>query len=123
MPVSSTSLIFSLDEIAEGNYNVNTAAMCDFNEGVMMATTVKTRIIKIGNSQGIRIPKLLLDQSGLGEEVELELDQNRIVIRPAHRARYNWEEQFSVMAERKDDKVLDGDQALPTAWDEDEWEW
>ena len=88
-----------------------------------MATVMKTRIIKIGNSQGIRIPKLLLDQTSLGEEVELELQQNQIVIRPAYRARYNWEDKFMAMAEQGDDKLLDGDVLVPTIWDEEEWEW
>ena len=54
-----------------------------------MSTVVKTRIIKIGNSQGIRIPKILLDQTSLGKEVELELQQDQIVVRSAHRARHN----------------------------------
>lgn len=53
-----------------------------------MPTVVKTRIIKIGNSQGIHIPKRLLDQTNLEGEVELELQRDQIVIRPAHRARY-----------------------------------
>ena len=88
-----------------------------------MATVMKTRIIKIGNSQGIRIPKLLLDQTSLGEEVELELQQNQIVIRPAYRARYNWEDEFMAMAEQGDDKLLDGDVLVPAIWDEEEWEW
>ena len=48
-----------------------------------MNTVVKSRIVKIGNSQGVRIPKLLLDQVDWGKEVELTLQQDRIVIRPA----------------------------------------
>lgn len=88
-----------------------------------MATVVKTRIIKIGNSQGIRIPKLLLDQTDLGDEVELELQQRQIVIRSAHQPRAGWEEQFKAMAEAGDDKILDGDVMVPTAWDQEEWEW
>ena len=88
-----------------------------------MATVMKTRIIKIGNSQGIRIPKLLLDQTSLGEEVELELQHNQIVIRPAYRARYDWENKFMAMAEQGDDELLDGDVLVPTIWDEKEWEW
>jgi antitoxin MazE len=80
-------------------------------------------IVKIGNSQGIRIPKLLLDQTDLGEEVELELRGDQIVVRPAYRTRHNWENQFKAMAEQGDDKLLDGDVVIPTAWDEEEWEW
>ena len=88
-----------------------------------MPTVVKTRIVKIGNSQGIRIPKLLLDQTDLGEQVELELQGNQIVVRPAYRARHNWENQFKAMAEQGDDRLLDGDVVILTAWDEEEWEW
>ena len=88
-----------------------------------MSAAIKTRIIKIGNSQGIRIPKLLLDQTGLGGEVELEPREDHIVIRPTQRARQGWEDQFKKMAELGDDKLLDGDVLLPTTWDEDEWEW
>ncbi len=73
-----------------------------------MITVMKTRIVKIGISQGIRIPKPLLDQTDLGDEVELELHQNQIVIRRVHRARYDWESQFKAMAEHGDDKLLNG---------------
>ena len=88
-----------------------------------MPAVVKTRIIKIGNSQGIRIPKLLLDQTDLGKEVELELRGDQIVVRSAYRARRNWEDKFKAMAQQGDDKLLDGDVIIFTAWDEEEWEW
>jgi len=88
-----------------------------------MSTVVKTRIVKIGNSQGIRIPKLLLEQSELGEQVELELEEGRIVVRPARPVRHGWGEAFQAMCERGDDGMLDGDDLTPTTWDEDEWEW
>lgn len=48
-----------------------------------MGTAIRTRIVKIGNSQGIRIPKLLLEQSGLGAEVEVNVEGDHLVIRPA----------------------------------------
>lgn len=88
-----------------------------------MATVVKTNIIKIGNSKGVRIPKLLLDQTNFSDEVELELQENRIVIRSAHRSRANWEDQFRAMAERGDDQLLDNEVISATIWDEEEWEW
>ena len=87
-----------------------------------MTTLVKTRIVKIGNSQGIRIPKLLLDQSQLGDEVELEVEQGKITIRASQPARAGWEEQFKQMAAAKDDQLLD-DELATTTWDEAEWEW
>ncbi|HRJ43707.1 MAG: AbrB/MazE/SpoVT family DNA-binding domain-containing protein [Caldilineaceae bacterium] len=88
-----------------------------------MPTVVKTRIVKIGNSQGIRIPKILLEQSALGEEVELILEAEQIVIRPAHSVRQGWEDAFQSMGVRGDDGLLDGEAQLPTAWDEEEWAW
>jgi antitoxin MazE len=88
-----------------------------------MSTVVKSRIVKIGNSQGIRIPKLLLDQTDLSGEVELAVEEGQIVVRAARLPRDGWEEMFRVMAERRDDKLLDGDELLPTVWEEEEWEW
>lgn len=88
-----------------------------------MAAGSRTRIIKIGNSQGIRIPKLLLEQAGLGDEVELEAGDAQLVIRPASRARQGWDDQFRAMGERGDDRVLDGGVASTTVWDDEEWEW
>jgi antitoxin MazE len=84
---------------------------------------MKTRIIKIGNSQGIRIPKVLLEQSGLGEEVELEVRDAQIVIRPAERPRQGWDEAFRAMAEQADDQLLDEDVTAQTDWDTTEWQW
>jgi antitoxin (DNA-binding transcriptional repressor) of toxin-antitoxin stability system/virulence-associated protein VagC len=44
---------------------------------------MKTRIVRIGNSQGIRIPKVLLAETGLEGEVEIEVHGAELVIRPA----------------------------------------
>lgn len=87
-----------------------------------MSTMVKTRIIKIGNSQGVRIPKFLLDQTNLGDEVELEAQEGHIIIRATHSARSGWEEQFRMMAKAGDDLLLD-EELLPTTFDEEEWAW
>jgi antitoxin MazE len=83
---------------------------------------IKTRIIRIGNSKGIRIPKLMLDQTNFGQEVELELEENRIVIRSSQPSRQDWEEQFKIMAEKGDDVLLDEAVQL-SSWDEEDWEW
>jgi antitoxin (DNA-binding transcriptional repressor) of toxin-antitoxin stability system len=44
---------------------------------------MKTRIVAIGNSQGIRIPKPLLAETGLAGEVEIEVRGSELVIRAA----------------------------------------
>ena len=84
--------------------------------------TMKTHIIKIGNSQGIRIPKVLLEQSGLGEEVDLEVQDAQIIIRSAERPRQRWEKAFRSMAEHADDRLLDEDLTGQSHWDRDEWQ-
>jgi antitoxin MazE len=88
-----------------------------------MDTVIKTRIVKIGNSQGIRIPKLLLDQLGFGSEVEIAVQQQALIIRPLQHPRHGWEDQFRAMAEQGDDRLLDGDSASLSTWDAEEWEW
>jgi antitoxin MazE len=84
---------------------------------------MKTRIIKIGNSKGIRIPKALLDQSRLGEEVELRIEGEEIVIRPLNRTRGGWEEAFQRMAQEGDDLLLDSQTLPQTEWDQIGWQW
>ena len=88
-----------------------------------MQTTVKTRIVRIGNSQGIRIPKPIIEQLGFSEEVELEIFPDQLIIRSAHAPRYGWDEQFKAMAEAGDDQLLDDEIPSLTEWDEVEWEW
>jgi antitoxin MazE len=87
-----------------------------------MATSVKGRIIKVGNSQGIRIPKLLLEQSGISENVEIEVRDNQIVITAASHARNGWAEAFAQMSSNEDEDIS-LDDSIWTLWDEDEWEW
>lgn len=84
---------------------------------------MRTRIVKIGNSQGIRIPKLLLERSKLAEEVELEAEDNRIIIRSTKEPRQDWKRAFRAMAERNDDVLLDSDSPSQNRWDEEDWQW
>ena len=84
---------------------------------------MRTSIIRIGNSQGIRIPKVFLEQSHLGTEVELEVEDEKIVIRSASHSRQGWGEKFRLMAESGDDKMIEEDLIVPSEWDKDEWEW
>ena len=85
---------------------------------------MKAKIVKIGNSQGIRIPKVILEQSGLQDEVELEVKNNQLIIRPKRSIRQGWEVAFSLMAEMRDDQLLDEDSiSSQSNWDNEEWEW
>ena len=82
---------------------------------------MRAQIVKIGNSQGIRIPKVLLEQTGLSGEVEMRAQDNQLVIRALKQPRHGWEEALRAMAQNGDDALLD--EPTQTRWDESEWEW
>jgi antitoxin MazE len=84
---------------------------------------MRGRVIKIGNSQGLRLPKPILDQTGIKEEVEIEVANNQIIIRPVTNAREGWEEAFKMMGKRGDDEPLINESDVSHSWDEEEWEW
>lgn len=83
--------------------------------------TTKTRIVRIGNSRGIRVPKLLLDQAQLPDEVELHAEPGRLVIQGARRPRTGWAEAARAMVKADHDGLLDAPSA--TRFDGEEWEW
>jgi antitoxin MazE len=85
---------------------------------------MKTKIIRIGNSQGVRIPKPLIEESGITKEVEMILRDNEIILRSADIVRKGWESSFKKMAEQNDDILLDQKEIeKPTDWDETDWTW
>jgi antitoxin MazE len=84
-----------------------------------MAT--KTRIVRIGNSRGIRVPKVLLEQAELPEEVELSAEPGRLIVSASHPPRADWEDAARAMQEAGDDQLLD--RSTPTRFDEEAWEW
>lgn len=83
--------------------------------------TAKTRIVRIGNSRGIRVPKLLLDQADLPDEVELHAEPGRLVVSAARRPRAGWAAKARSMHSRGDDAPLD--EATPTRFEQTEWRW
>ena len=82
---------------------------------------MKAQIIQIGNSQGIRIPKVLLEESGILGEVEVELHPEGILIRNAQKPRAGWEQAFKAMAENEDDELDHA--AAATGFEKKEWQW
>ena len=82
---------------------------------------MKARIVRVGNSRGIRLPKPLLDQAGLPDEVEIHAEPGRIVIVSASRPRAGWADAARGMADRGDDELLDA--PTPTEFDAEEWTW
>ena len=81
---------------------------------------VKARIVPIGNSQGIRIPKPLLEQAGLVGDVELHAENGRIVIAAVRHARSGWADAAAALHARGEDGLLE---TPSPACDAEEWEW
>lgn len=81
---------------------------------------MRTRIVRIGNSQGVRLPKLLLEQAGLSDEVELTATAGQIVIAAPRVARAGWADAARRLHAADEDRV---DPSQGTAFDETEWEW
>lgn len=82
---------------------------------------MKTRLIRIGNSRGIRLPKPILAQAGLSEVVDLQVQEGSIVISSASVPRTGWAEAAKKISQDQDDRLLD--QPRPTKFDEIEWKW
>ncbi len=87
-----------------------------------MSTVIKTRLVKIGNSQGVAYPQARLDQLNLSSDIELEVQDDHLILRSSAHPRADWAGQFRHMAERGDDKLLDADATL-TEWEGTEWRW
>lgn len=82
---------------------------------------MKAQIIQIGNSQGIRIPKILLEETGISGEVELETSPDGILIRNIKKPRGDWDAIFKKLAEVDDDQAIDGQSAGD--FEKKEWQW
>jgi antitoxin MazE len=81
---------------------------------------MRASLVRIGTSWGVRIPKAVLEQTGLRDEVELDVRGSELVIRSAYVPRTGWDEAFAGMPE-SDRGMLDED--VPTSWDKFKWEW
>lgn len=82
-----------------------------------------TKIVPIGNSRGIRIPKSMLDHCGFGDEVDLQSKNGALILRPVNTPRVGWSEAFASMAIAKDDVLVQEDTPAGTQFDVEEWEW
>jgi len=81
---------------------------------------MKAQIVRIGNSQGVRIPKVLLEESGISGEVEIELAGDGIFIRPVGRPRAGWDAAFAAFAEIDDDLAVT---EASSRFDRKDWQW
>ena len=82
---------------------------------------MRAQLTRIGNSRGIRIPKPLIAQCGLGDDVELRVTAQGLVIAPHRPVRRGWKQAFTADPPTREDLLLKG---LPAnAFDREEWKW
>ena len=83
---------------------------------------MRVKLVRIGNSRGIRIPKVILEQCGLQETADLQVERDRLVIARERRPRQDWEEAFVVAGPSSNDETLL--EALPSnKFDREDWRW
>ncbi len=70
---------------------------------------METQIIKIGNSKGLRLSKSILEKYNISDRVEIILEKGRIILKPIHTPRKNWEVAFKKMHLENEDKLLTDD--------------
>lgn len=88
--------------------------------GDYFVITMKARLIRIGNSRGVRLPKTVIEEAGLDDDIELSVEDRRVVITSARCARAGWEEAARRLGAHSDGLL---DQQRATRFDEDEWRW
>ena len=78
-------------------------------------------IIPIGNSKGFRIPKVILEQCNIRDQIELEVENGRIILEPVQEnPRQGWDDAFREMAANSDDSLLISESV---DIEMDDWEW
>jgi antitoxin MazE len=82
---------------------------------------MRTRLVRIGNSRGVRLPKALIAQAGLSDEVELHVRDGAIILERATPPRSGWAAAAEEMRRCDEDRLLDA--PTLTHFDEEEWEW
>ena len=82
---------------------------------------MKAHLVRIGNSRGVRLPKTIIAQAGLTDEVELGVRDGAVIIARTTSARSGWADAARQMRQRDEDRLLDA--PTPTRFDEKEWQW
>ena len=82
---------------------------------------MQTRLVRIGNSRGVRIPKALIAAAGLDAALRMRVvDAGLLLERLDDDPRAGWAEAARELVGRSDDRLLDD--PVPTVFDESEWE-
>ncbi len=83
-----------------------------------------TTLIRIGNSQGVRIPKAIIEQAQLSDkDLEFKIVDDGLLIQPVKKPRQNWKQQFDKASQSKDSDCSDQEWLDAPLADTEEWEW
>lgn len=82
---------------------------------------MKARLVRIGNSRGVVLPKVLIEEAGLTGDVDLQVRDGRIIISPVRAPREGWEDAATTLAAGADHGLLDA--PTSTRFDREEWSW
>lgn len=82
---------------------------------------MKAKLVRIGNSRGVRLPKALIEEAQLTDEVNLRVQDGALVITGATPVRSGWARAAQRMGARGEDALLDT--PTPTRFDATEWTW
>lgn len=69
---------------------------------------MNVRLVKIGNSRGVRLPRAVIEEAGLEDAVELTVRKGVITLRAPADARAGWEEAARSCHQAGDDGLLLG---------------
>jgi antitoxin MazE len=84
---------------------------------------IKSKIVRIGNSQGVRIPHFLLQQLHLANEVEMSIQDDQLIIRAARKPRQDWDARFSRVLPAEEDSPEEEKSPQLSDWDGTGWTW
>jgi len=83
-----------------------------------------TTLIRIGNSQGVRIPKVIIKQAQLDEkELEFKVLDEGLLIKPARKHRQGWQKQFEKCIKTQKEDELDQEWLDAPLFEDEDWEW
>lgn len=81
-------------------------------------------LVKIGNSQGIRIPKPLVEQAHLeGKELELQLVDDGLLISPKNNPRQGWKTEIEQIIATHGNEILDEEWLHSSLASDEDLEW
>lgn len=79
---------------------------------------MRAKLVQIGNSRGVRLPKAMIEEAGLGDELEISVRKGEIVIARVKGVREGWAEDALHMAKHE---TYDDDDDFEDHLPEEDW--